>query len=252
MSEFENRVLVVTGGASGIGEATARLFAADGARVVLLDCNEQAGHAVARDLQQSGGIARFILTDVTKSESVRQAVDQILTEFGRIDILYANAAIQIIRSVDAMTEEEWSAQLAVNLTGTFLCCRQVIPHMRRQQSGVIVIASSGHAYQSYLGYPGYAATKGGLQAFMRATALDCARDGIRVNCIVPGATETQLLKEHFANNPAEKARLLEKIPMARLATPEDIARGVRMLASEDARYMTGAALVVDGGLLAQG
>jgi len=124
--------------------------------------------------------------------------------------------------------------------------------MRRQKRGSIIIASSGHAFQSYNGYPGYAATKGGQLAFMRATALDCAADGIRVNCIVPGATETQLLKEHFENNPAEKERLLEKIPLARLATPEDIARGVRMLASDDAAYITGSALVVDGGLLAQG
>lgn len=129
---------------------------------------------------------------------------------------------------------------------------EVIPVMRRQKSGCIVIASSGHAFQSYQGYPGYAATKGGQLAFMRAAALDCAADGIRVNCIVPGSTETQLLKQHFENNPDEKARLLEKIPLRRLATPEDIARGVRMLASEDAAYITGTALVVDGGLLAQG
>lgn len=252
MNEFQNQVLVVTGGASGIGEATVRLFAADGARVVLLDRNEQAGRALEGELQKNGSAARFITTDVTSSESVGHAVEQVLAEFGRIDILYANAAIQIIRRVDEMTEQEWSAQLNVNLTGTFLCCRKVIPQMRRQKSGVIVIASSGHAYQSYPGYPGYAATKGGLLAFMRAAALDCANDGIRVNCIVPGATETQLLKEHFENNPAEKQRLLERIPMARLATPEDIARGVRMLASEDARYITGTALVVDGGLLVQG
>jgi 3-oxoacyl-[acyl-carrier protein] reductase len=154
--------------------------------------------------------------------------------------------------VDEMSEEEWNDQIQVNLSGTFFCCKEVIPVMRRQKSGSIVIASSGHAFQSYNGYPGYAATKGGQLAFMRAAALDCAADGIRVNCIVPGATETRLLKEHFENNPAEKARLLEKIPLARLATPEDIARGVRILASDDAAYITGSALVVDGGLLAQG
>jgi NAD(P)-dependent dehydrogenase (short-subunit alcohol dehydrogenase family) len=124
--------------------------------------------------------------------------------------------------------------------------------MRKQKSGSIIIVSSGHAFQSYNGYPGYAATKGGQLAFMRAAALDCAGDGIRVNCIIPGATETRLIREHFENNPSEKDRLLEKIPLRRLAKPEEIAKGIRMLASEDASYITGSALVVDGGLLAQG
>lgn len=252
MSEFQDRVLIVTGGGSGIGRATARLFATDGAKVAILDRNENAGQDAVREIQAQGGNAIYVQTDVASGESVKNAVSEVVERWGRIDILYANAAIQIIRSVDEMTEEEWTSQLAVNLTGTFLCCHEVIPVMRKQQRGAIVIASSGHAYQSYLGYPGYAATKGGLLAFMRAAALDCAADGIRVNCIVPGATETQLLKKHFENNPAEKERLLEKIPMARLATPEDIARGVRLLASDDAAYITGTALVVDGGLLAQG
>jgi len=252
MSELQERVLVVTGGGSGIGEATARLFAADGVKVAILDCNERAGMKVEHEIRHAGGTAHYIPVDVASGASVKSAIAAVLERFARIDVLYANAAIQVIRSVDEMTEEEWCAQLAVNLTGTFLCCREVIPVMRRQHGGSIIIASSGHAYQSYPGYPGYAATKGGLVAFMRATALDCAADGIRVNCIVPGATETQLLKKHFDNNPTEKTRLLEKIPLARLAMPEDIARGVRMLASEDARYITGTSLVVDGGLLAQG
>jgi NAD(P)-dependent dehydrogenase (short-subunit alcohol dehydrogenase family) len=252
MSEFCDKVILITGGGSGIGRATALLFGADGAIVVVLDCNRTAGQETIRLIEQSGGSGLFIEADVASGQSVHDAVKQVVERCGRIDILFANAAIQIIRPVDEMTEQEWNDQIRVNLGGTFLCCKEVVPVMRRQKSGSIVIASSGHAYQSYHGYPGYAATKGGQLAFMRAAALDCATDGIRVNCIVPGATETQLLKEHFENNPDEKARLLEKIPLARLATPEDIARGVRMLASEDARYITGTALVVDGGLLAQG
>ncbi len=252
MSEFQNRVLVITGGGAGIGRATALLFAADGATVAVLDRDAKASAETLRLIEQQGGNAIFVQTDVASGASVSAAIKEVADRLGRIDILVANAAIQIIRAVDEMTEKEWDDQMRVNLGGTFLCCRDVVPIMRRQKSGSIIIVSSGHAFQSYNGYPGYAATKGGQLAFMRAAALDCAADGIRVNCIVPGATETRLLKEHFENNPSEKARLLEKIPLRRLAQPEEIARGIRMLASDDAAYITGTALVVDGGLLAQG
>lgn len=252
MSEFQDRVLVITGGGAGIGRATALLFAGDGAKVVVLDRDAQGAAETLRLIEAKGGHAIFVETDVASGASVAAAIKQVAERLGRIDILVANAAIQIIRVVDEMTEQEWDDQMRVNLGGTFLCCREAVPIMRRQKSGSIIIVSSGHAFQSYNGYPGYAATKGGQLAFMRAAALDCAADGIRINCIIPGATETRLLKEHFENNPAEKARLLEKIPLRRLATPEEIARGIRMLASDDASYITGTALVVDGGLLAQG
>jgi NAD(P)-dependent dehydrogenase (short-subunit alcohol dehydrogenase family) len=218
----------------------------------VLDRDAKASAETLRLIEQQGGNAIFVQTDVASGASVSAAIKEVADRLGRIDILVANAAIQIIRAVDEMTEKEWDDQMRVNLGGTFLCCRDVVPIMRRQKSGSIIIVSSGHAFQSYNGYPGYAATKGGQLAFMRAAALDCAADGIRVNCIVPGATETRLLKEHFENNPSEKARLLEKIPLRRLAQPEEIARGIRMLASDDAAYITGTALVVDGGLLAQG
>ena len=252
MGDLENQVIVVTGGASGIGRATALLFGQEKASVVIWDWNEDQARNTLAQIEDEGGAGLTIKVDVGKSDEVKAAVAKTIEDYGRIDILFANAAVQVIKPVDSTTDDEWESVIAANLRGTFLSCREVIPIMRRQKSGCIVIASSGHAIQSYPGYAAYASTKGGQLAMMRAMALDCAADGIRVNCIIPGATETSLLRAHFADKPEEKARLLAKIPMGRLATPEDIARSVRMLASSDAAYITGTSLVVDGGLLAKG
>jgi NAD(P)-dependent dehydrogenase (short-subunit alcohol dehydrogenase family) len=252
MGQFTDKVIVVTGGGSGIGQACARLFAREQAAVVVLDWNQRAAETTALEVDRLGGRGLALHADVGDSEAVKRAVAATTDRFGRIDVLFANAAVQVIRPVDTTSDEDWERVISANLRGTFLCCREVIPVMRRQRSGAIVIASSGHAFQSYPGYAAYAASKGGQLALMRVLAIDCAGDGIRVNCIIPGATETELLRAHFEHQPEEKARLLAKIPLGRLATPEDIARSVRMLASEDAAYITGTALVVDGGLLAQG
>jgi NAD(P)-dependent dehydrogenase (short-subunit alcohol dehydrogenase family) len=252
MGQFTDKVVVVTGGGSGIGKACALLFGKEQAWVAILDWNESAAKETAEQVNRLGGKGLPINTDVGNSDQVKKAVATTTQHFGRIDILFANAAVQVIKPIDTTSDEEWERLIAANLRGTFLCCRETIPIMRRQRSGCIVIASSGHAFQSYAGYAAYASTKGGQLAMMRALAIDCAGDGIRVNCVIPGATETELLRAHFNNKPEEKERLLSKIPLGRLATPEDIARSVRMLASDDAAYITGTALVVDGGLLAQG
>lgn len=252
MGEFANQVIMITGGGSGIGKACANLFGRERAAVVVLDWNKNAAESTVHEIESAGGVGLAVAADVAKSQQVKAAITQTIERFGRIDILFANAAIQVIQSIDSTSDEQWDQVISANLKGTFVCCREVVPVMRRQKSGCIVIASSGHAFQSYAGYTAYASSKGGQLAMMRAMAIDCAGDGIRVNCIVPGAAETELLRTHFRNNPEERQRLLSKIPMGRLASPEDIARGVRMLASEDAAYITGTSLVVDGGLLAQG
>ena len=197
MSEFQGRGVIVTGGGSGIGRATSLLFASGGASVAVLDWDANAGAETARLIEEQGGKAIAIEADVASGASVGAAVKQVVDHFGRIDVLVANAAIQHIHSVGETTEKEWDDQMRVNLGGTFLCCREVVPIMRKQKRGSIVIVSSGHAFQSYNGYTAYAATKGGQLAFMRAAALDCAADGVRVNCIIPGATETRLIRLHF-------------------------------------------------------
>jgi len=156
MSEFKDRVLVITGGGAGIGRATSLLFAADGAIVVVLDRDADGAVETLRLIKEQGGRGVFVETDVASGASVAAAMKEVVERLGRIDILVANAAIQIIRAVDEMTEQEWDEQIRVNLGGTFLCCREAVPVMRRQKSGSIIIVSSGHAYQSYNGYPGYA------------------------------------------------------------------------------------------------
>ena len=247
-----NRVIVITGGSSGIGKATALLFARDHEHVVILNRNEKAGAETVAEIQAEGGSVLYLKTDIGIEEQVEASFAKVVEKFGRIDILFANAAIQICKPVDEITKEDWDQMIAANLTGTFLCCKTASKFMRKQKEGCIIIASSGHAFLSHPGYTGYAATKGGQVAFMHAAAIDLAPYGIRVNCIIPGATETPLLAYHCSLHPEDEKKILDKIPLGRFATGEDIARGVRILASPDAGYITGSCLLVEGGLLARG
>ncbi|HUY15447.1 MAG TPA: glucose 1-dehydrogenase [Terriglobia bacterium] len=255
MSEFEGKVAMITGGGSGIGRATAILFAAQGAQTVVIDWNESTAEETVKSIEQRGGQSFYIRADVSRSEDMKGAVDIAVARYGRIDILFASAATQITKSVAETSEEEWERLHDVNLKGTFLCCKYVLPVMQTQKSGSIVIASSGHAFVTYPNSSAYAATKGGLLAFMRGVALDYAADGVRVNCVIPGATDTSLLRNYLnacADPRAEEDRITRRIPLGRLAQPEDIAKAVRFLCSADATYITGTWLAVDGGLLAGG
>ena len=251
-SKLNSRVIVITGGSSGIGKATAKLFAQDGEHVVIMNRNEKAGKETVSEIEAEGGSVLFLKTDIGIESDVEASFAVTVEKFGRVDILFANAAIQINKPIGDLTKEEWDTMIAANLTGTFLCCKASGEIMKKQKQGCIVICSSGHAFNSYPGYTGYAATKGGQVAFMRAAAIDLAPYGIRVNCLIPGATDSPLLRYHFSVHPEDEARIVAKIPLARLASPEDIAHGVRMLASSDASYIAGTCLAVDGGLMAQG
>lgn len=249
---MDSRVIVITGGSSGIGKATAKLFAHDREHVVIMDRNEKAGKETVAEIQAEGGSVLFLQTDIGIESEVKASFAATIERFGRVDILFANAAIQVNKPIGDLTKEDWDTMMTANLTGTFLCCKAAGMIMKKQKEGCIVVCSSGHAFISYAGYTGYAATKGGQVAFTRAAAIDLAPYGIRVNCLIPGATDSPLLRYHFSVHPDEETRLLAKIPLGRFASAQDIARGVRMLASSDASYITGTCLAVDGGLLAQG
>ncbi len=255
MGRFASRVALVTGAASGIGRATARLFAAEGAAVGLVDRNAAAGDAARQEIEQSGGRARFFAADVSQASQLQAAIEGTAREFGGLDILSCNAAIQIFRRFDQLTEEEWDHQQAVNLKGMFLCCKFAVPHMRRRGRGAIMLTASPHALVTYPTCSGYAASKGGVLAFVRGAALDCAPDNIRVNCVLPGATDTPLLQEYIDGTPDPKATregIIERIALKRLATPEDVARATLFLASDEASFITGTYILVDGGQLARG
>lgn len=251
---MEDRVVIITGAAHGIGRATAAVFSAEGAIAVLADVEHAAAEEAAREIESGGGKAWAVDCDVSQGESVRRMVTRVMERFGRIDVLHANAAIQINKEAIEITEEEWDNLHGVNLRGVFLTCKHVIPVMRNQKRGAIIITSSGHAFATYPNCSAYAATKGGELAYMRGLALDYAQDGIRVNCVIPGATDTRLVQGYIndSENPDEtRKRLLDSIPLRRLARPEEIGRAVLFLASDYAGYITGTSLAVDGGLLAQ-
>jgi NAD(P)-dependent dehydrogenase (short-subunit alcohol dehydrogenase family) len=251
---FHDKVAVITGAGNGIGRGTALLFSREGARVVIIDIDEAAGRQTEHTIVDEGGQALFVRADVSRDGDVKAMVERATQNWGRIDVLFANAAIQLSKPLMDTQEEEWDRLHAVNLKGVFLCCKHVIEVMRKQKKGAIVITSSGHANVTYPNWSAYAATKGALVAFMRGVALDYAADGIRANCVLPGTTDTRLVQGYIneSSDPgATRRHLIDRIPLKRFATPEDIGRAVLFLASDHAAFITGTSLIVDGGQLAQ-
>jgi NAD(P)-dependent dehydrogenase (short-subunit alcohol dehydrogenase family) len=255
MWNLEGRTAIVTGAGHGIGRGTAELLAGAGVRVVVADIEESAASEVCAGIQTAGGAAIPFVADLSLPVSAQGMIDAALGTFGSVDILFANAAIQMVKPAAEMAEAEWDRLMAVNLKAVFLCCRAAIGPMKAARRGSIVIASSGHAFATYPGFSAYAATKGGAVAFMRGIALDYGPDGIRSNCVIPGATDTRLLQAYFSESKdpaAARSQMEHSIALRRLATPTDIGKAVLFLASDHSSYITGTCLAVDGGLMAQG
>jgi NAD(P)-dependent dehydrogenase (short-subunit alcohol dehydrogenase family) len=250
---LENKVALITGGTSGIGEATAVLFAQEGAKVTITGRDEKRGHAVVEKIVNDGGRALFIRSDVRKPAECRHAVEETLRAFEGLNILFNNAGVFYPHTILDCTEEEWDLQMDVNLKGTFLMCKAVLPHMIEQRRGVIVNNSSGWGIAGGDAAVAYCASKGGVVLLTKAMAIDHGRQGIRVNCICPGDVDTPMLPEDARVRGLKWEDYLAGCanrPMGRIGTTDEIAKAALFLASDDSSFMTGAALVVDGGGLA--
>lgn len=240
---LKDRVAIVTGAGSGIGEATARRFAAEGAAVVLCDVAEEAVAKVAAELSSQGSRALAVAANVADRQQVEGLVQKTLSAFGRLDIVINNAGINRDALARKMTEDQWDAVLNVNLKGTFLVSQAAAVPMMEQKYGRIVNTASV-AVRGNIGQANYAASKAGIVGLTRTLALEYARYGITVNAVAPGPTETAML----AGMPEEiRNRIVAGVPLGRMARPEEIAAAHVFLASDEASYITGHVLFVDGG-----
>ena len=248
------KVALVTGTAAGIGRATLELLAAEGAHVMGCDVRDD-GQQVADALRERGFDAAFQAADVSRREDVERLVAETVRRFGGLDVVVNNAAIGVFhKTVESTGEDEWDRTLAINLKSVYLVSRAAVPHLRARGGGSIVNVSSVHAFATTEGVTAYAAAKGGVLALTRQMALDLARDRIRVNALIPGAVETSMLQQHAELEGKSYEQLgfvFDQTKIGRIGQPEEIARAILFLASEESSFMTGAPLIVDGGLLAR-
>jgi len=249
--KLEGKAAIVTGAATGIGRAIALAFANEGADVVIADLQKEKADAVAREIRSRGGTSLMVKADVSNGQDVAAMVAATVEAFGRIDILVNNAGIILQAKVVDTTDEQWDKILTNNLKSCFLCCREVVKQMAKQGTGGRIInISSIHATLSEPSAGAYTAAKGGMEAFSRMLATEVAPYKIRVNCIEPGATYTELTIPMYTDSVVKS--LMERVPLKEIAQPEWIASGAVFLASDDSRYMTGQTLVLDGGYIMDG
>ena len=248
---LENKVALISGGARGMGEVEAKLFAKEGAKVIIGDMLEDKGRKVEAQINEAGGECVFVVLDVSDEDAWQRAVNEAVSRFGKLDILVNNAGIYRAHIVEETTAAEWDQVMNINAKGVFLGTKAAIPEMRKAGGGSIVNISSisGMAGQSYVSAV-YNASKGAVRIFTKSTAIQYATEGIRANSIHPGPIDTPMTAFR-KDDPAAIAESVARVPIGRTGQPEDVAYGVLYLASDESSFVTGSELVIDGGFLAQ-
>jgi NAD(P)-dependent dehydrogenase (short-subunit alcohol dehydrogenase family) len=249
---LKGKAALITGGTSGIGAATARVFAREGAKVAITGRRRELGEAVATQIKLSGGEARFIAADVTQVEDCRRSIDETIASYGRIDILFNNAGIVTLGTLEQISEEDWARTFDVNVKGTYLMTKLALPIMRAQGGGVIVNNASDWGIVGGPHYTAYSASKGAVVLLTKSVALEVACDNVRVNAICPGDTVVERWRaserrDHSISFEEELKAMGENLPIGRVGAVEEIANAVLFLASDDSSFMTGTTLIVDGG-----
>ena len=248
---LESKVAIITGAASGIGRATAELFAEEGAKVVVVDINSAEGEQTVTNIRSRGGKARFVHADISKEEDAKRISEETVKAYGQIDILVNNAAAFVFKRLEEATVEDWQRALSVNIMGTALCTKYATAHMKKVGGGAVVNVGSVHGFVGQPGYLPYAATKAALVQMSRNMAVELGSFNIRVNCVCPGA----VLTEHTLQRLKELGSTVEEMgaqhPLKRGSRPRESAAAILFMASEEASFVTGAFLMVDGGYTAQ-
>lgn len=245
MGKLQDKVAVITGGASGIGAATARLFVEEGAKVVIVDINEEKGKAFEKELKEQNADALFVKANITDEEEVKKIFKVTTDTYGKVDVVFNNAGIGRVTPTEELSYEEWRNTVNVDLDGVFLVAREAIREMLKSGGGTIVNTASMYGWVGAPGSAAYNAAKAGVLNLTRSLALEYATRNIRVNALAPGYIDTPIIPEE------SKKILAESTPMKRLGKPEEMAKAVLFMASDDSSFMTGNALTVDGGYTAQ-